>query len=87
MNAARVTRGFLLAPSQLSIQRQGLGLYFKAISGLNRQLYQTPILHLGAAVTAIFLRDRAVHKALEGACESWRQRIFRLGLPSYETDF
>lgn len=87
MNASRVTRGFLLAPSQLFIQRQGLGLYFKAISGLNRQLYQTPILHLGAAVTTIFLWDRAVHKALEGAWESCRQRIFSLGLPSYETDF
>lgn len=48
-------------------------MYFKAISRLNRQLYQTLLLHLGAAVTTLFLRGKAVHKALEGACESWKQ--------------
>lgn len=78
MNASRVTHTSLLALSQLVTQIQGLGLYFKAISGLNWQLYQTLILHLGATVTAIFLWDKAVQKALERAHESWRQRIFSL---------
>jgi len=70
----------LLALSQLFLQTQGLGLYFKAISGLNRQLYQTLILHLGATATTIFLWGKAVQKALERARESWRQSIFSLGV-------
>lgn len=81
MNASRVTHTSLLALSQLLIQIQGLGLYFKAISGLNQQLYQTLSLHLGATVTTIFLWDTADQKALERACENWRQ-FSAWGLPS-----
>lgn len=81
MSASRVTRTSLVALSQLFLQKQDLGLYFKAISRLNRQLYQTLLLHVGAAVTTLFLWGKAVHKALEGACESWKQRIFSLRLP------
>lgn len=63
-----------------SAQIRGLGLYFKAISGLNRQPHQTLILHLGATVTTIFLGAKAVQRALERARESWRQRIFSRGV-------
>lgn len=50
--------------------------------GLNPQPHQTRIVHLGAAVAATFLRDKAVQEALERAGESCRQRIFSLRSPS-----
>lgn len=86
MNVPTAPHPSLSALSQLLTLIQGLGLYFKAISGLNRQLYQTLTLHLGATLTTIFLWDKAVQKALERACESWRQRIFILGYPAYGAD-
>lgn len=47
-------------------------------SGLDPQPSQTRILHLGAAVAATFLGDKAVQEALEKAQESCRQSIFSL---------
>lgn len=78
VSVSRVTLTSLPALSQLLSQLQGLGLDFKAISGLNQQLYQALLLHPGATVTTIFLWDETVQKALERACESWRQRISSL---------